>query len=175
VTNCQVAVSLSMVTDNASCPVNWRLFVPESWDPFSGKAAVDVDQRRRRAGIADEVGHREKWRLALDMIGELIAWGRQPPLVVADSGYGRRDAAEFRHGLAQRALAYVVQVTGNLNAYPADTQRTTPAYRGVGSCPQPRYRDPAPAWPNWSPGSAHERPGGCPGGTAPAAATHANS
>jgi SRSO17 transposase len=142
VTNCQIAVSVSMVTDTASCPVDWRLFVPESWDPATSKASADVHQRRGKAGIRDDIGHREKWRLALDMIDELLAWGRRPPLIVADCGYG--DAAEFRHALAGRGLAYVVQVTGNLNAYPSATSRTTPAYRGVGKYPEPRYRDPAP-------------------------------
>jgi SRSO17 transposase len=140
VTNCQIAVSVSMVTDTASCPVDWRLFVPEAWDPASGKAAADVHQRRRTSGIGDDIGHRQKWRLALDMIDELIAWGRRPPLIVADSGYG--DTAEFRCELADRGLTYVVQVSGDLNAYPAETQRTTIAHRGVGRPPQPRYRDP---------------------------------
>ena len=144
VTNCQVAVSVSMVTDTASCPVDWRLFVPESWDPASPKAATDVHLRRSKAGIGDDVSHREKWRLALDMIDELIAWGLRPPLIVADSGYG--DAAEFRHGLAERGLSYVVQVTGaNLSGYPADTVRTTPAYSGYGSHPRPCYPQPAPS------------------------------
>jgi hypothetical protein len=133
-----------MVTDTASCPVDWRLFVPESWDPASPKVATDVHLRRSKAGIGDDIGHREKWRLALDMIDELIAWGLRPPLIVADSGYG--DAAEFRHGLAQRSLSYVVQVTGaNLSGYPADTVRTTPAYSGYGSHPRPRYPQPAPS------------------------------
>ena len=142
VTNCQVAVSVSMVTDTASCPVDWRLFVPESWDPASPKASADVAQRRRKAGLGDDIVHREKWRLALDMIDELIGWGRRPPLVVADSGYG--DAAEFRHGLAERGLSYVVQVTGgNLSGYRSDTMRTTAAYSGYGSHPQPRYQHPA--------------------------------
>jgi SRSO17 transposase len=142
VTNCQVAVSVSMVTDTASCPVDWRLFVPESWDPASPKASADVVERRSKAGLGDDIAHREKWRLALDMIDELIGWGRRPPLVVADSGYG--DAAEFRHGLAERGLSYVVQVTGgNLSGYPAGTMRTTPAYSGYGPHPRRRYQHPA--------------------------------
>ena len=130
VTNCQIAVSVSMVTDPASCPVDWRLFVPEAGDPASGKAAADVHQRRRTSGIGDDIGHRQKWRLALDMIDELIAWGRRPPLIVADSGYG--DTAEFRCELADRGLTYVVQASGDLNAYPAAVRpvgasRFTPA------------------------------------------------
>jgi SRSO17 transposase len=55
VTNCQIAVSVSMVTDTASCPVDWRLFMPESWDPASPKATSDVHDRRRAAGISDDV------------------------------------------------------------------------------------------------------------------------
>lgn len=142
VTNCQIAVSVSMVTDTASCPVDWRLFVPESWDPASRKATDDVHGRRRRAGIGDDVAHREKWRLALDMIDELMRWGHRPPLIVADCGYG--DTAEFRHGLTERRLPYVVQVSGRLTAYPAATTRTIGEYAGVGSYPTPRYRQPAP-------------------------------
>src|SRR3954465_6628070 len=30
--NCQVAVSICAVTDAASCPLNWRLFLPAGWD-----------------------------------------------------------------------------------------------------------------------------------------------
>jgi hypothetical protein len=132
VTNCQIAVSVSMVTDTASCPVDWRLFLPESWDPASTKATTDVHARRRRAGISDDISHREKWRLALDMIDELLRWGHRPPLIVADCGYG--DAAEFRHALTERELPYLVQVS-----------RTIGEYAGVGSYPTPRYQQPAPA------------------------------
>ena len=142
VTNCQIAVSVSMVTDTASCPVDWRLFVPESWDPASPKATSGVHDRRRRSGISDDVAHREKWRLALDMIDELLRWGHRPPLIVADCGYG--DAAEFRQGLAERGLPYAVQVSGRLTAYPASMTRTTGEYAGVGSYPTPRYQQPAP-------------------------------
>ncbi|MDI6106088.1 IS701 family transposase, partial [Actinoplanes sp. NEAU-A12] len=141
VTNCQIAVSVSMVTDTASCPVDWRLFLPESWDPASPKATTNVHDRRRRAGISDDVTHREKWRLALDMIDELLSWGHRPPLIVADCGYG--DAAEFRHALTERGLPYLVQVSGRLSAYPASTERTIGKYAGVGSYPTPRYQQPA--------------------------------
>src|SRR5690349_1939220 len=130
VTNCQIAVSVSMVTDTASCPVNWRLFLPESWDPASPKAHPEVHTRRRKAGIGDDISHREKWRLALDMLDELIGWGRRPPLIVADSGYG--DNAEFRHELHRRGLGYVVQVSGDLNAYPRTARRTTVAHGRTG-------------------------------------------
>src|SRR5213083_2936688 len=30
--NCQIGVSVSAATDEASCPLDWRLFLPEEWD-----------------------------------------------------------------------------------------------------------------------------------------------
>src|SRR4051794_25642468 len=120
VANCQIGVSVSAVTDAASCPLNWRLFLPERWDDAcatSPEAAAAIRERRTRAGIPEQMRHREKWRLALDMLDELAGEALAPPVVVADAGYG--DNAEFRDGLTARGRAYVVQVSGDLTAHPA--------------------------------------------------------
>ena len=54
--------------------------------------------------------HREKWRLALDVLDEVIGqWGVPRRPVVADAGYG--DATEFRLGLTDRDLVYVLAVS----------------------------------------------------------------
>lgn len=129
--NCQVAVTVHAVTDHASCPLDWRLFVPAEWDQDA--------ERRTRTGIPDQVGHREKWRLALDEIDELAGWALHPPVVVADAGYGQN--AEFRAGLADRDLAYVVAVRGDLNAQPEDAEPVAPPWKGNGRKPRPRYRE----------------------------------
>ena len=129
--NCQVVVSVNAVTDRASCPLDWRLFLPEEWD--------DDVERRSKAKIPDEVRHREKWRLALDTIDELLAWGLEPKVVQADGGYG--DITAFRVGLEERELEYVVQVKGATSAHPADAAPVTPAYQGRGRPPKPRYPD----------------------------------
>ena len=142
VTNCQVGVSLHVASQVASCPVNWRLFVPERWDPASAKAAPDVHARRAKAAIPDEVGHREKWRLGLDMIDEVIDWDLTPPPLVADAGYG--EIGEFRQGLEDRDIRYVVQVACTVTAYPESVQRTAPPYRGNGPYPVQIYREAAP-------------------------------
>ncbi|MCY0932624.1 IS701 family transposase, partial [Streptomyces sp. H27-H1] len=110
--NCQVAVSVHAATDTASCPLGWRLFVPEQW--------ADDTARREKTGIPEHVGHREKWRLALDVLDELAGWGLVPPLVVADAGYGQN--AEFRAGLEDRDLGYAVAVRGDLTAHPGDAE-----------------------------------------------------
>ncbi|GAA4894592.1 IS701 family transposase [Streptomonospora salina] len=48
--------------------LSWRLFLPESW-------ADAADERRAKTGVPEHAGHREKWRLALDMIDQARSWG----------------------------------------------------------------------------------------------------
>jgi SRSO17 transposase len=139
--NCQIGVSVQMVTDHASLAANWRLFCPASWDATTiadPAAAEAVRAKRARAGIPDDVGHREKWRLALDMIDQMIeVWGLAKRPVVSDSGYG--DATLFRLGLAERGLSYVVQVDPTASAYPGDAVPTTAPYTGRGRPTKPAY------------------------------------
>ncbi|MEU1465075.1 IS701 family transposase, partial [Streptomyces sp. NPDC005727] len=129
--NCQVAVSVHAVSDTASCPLQWRLFVPEEW-------AQDAE-RRQKTGMPPDVGHREKWRLALDTLDELATWGLVPPVLVADAGYGQN--ADFRAGLADRDIAYVVAIRSNVTVHPHDALPVAPPWSGNGRKPQPRYRD----------------------------------
>lgn len=130
VDNCQVGVSVNAATDHASCPLDWRIFLPGAWD--------EDPQRRAKAHVPDDVRHREKWRLALDMLDELKAWGLAAPLVGSDAGYG--ESTEFRQGLDERAIAYVVQVKQSTSAYPEQIERERPDYAGMGRPPTPRYR-----------------------------------
>src|SRR3954466_14406458 len=65
--NCQVIVSVNAVTDRASCPLDWRLFLPPAWDADG--------ERRARAKIPEDVRQRPKWQLALDVLDQLSAWG----------------------------------------------------------------------------------------------------
>src|SRR5688572_3459934 len=49
VANCQIGVSVHAVTDTASCPLDWRLFLPESWDEAkAAPAAVRAAKARQR-------------------------------------------------------------------------------------------------------------------------------
>jgi SRSO17 transposase len=130
VANCQVGVSIHAATDQASCPLDWRLFLPESWDQDG--------ERRRAAHLPQTVRHRPKWQLVLDMLDELGGWGLVPPVVVADAGYG--ESGELRLGLEARELAYVVQVKGATSAYPEAAAQEVAPYPGRGRRPRPRYR-----------------------------------
>jgi SRSO17 transposase len=94
--NCQLGVSVNAITEQASCPLDWRLFVPESWDEAA------MAERRAACHLPDSVHHRPKWQLVLDMVDELDQWGLAPPVLVADAGYG--DVGEFRQGLDDRQI-----------------------------------------------------------------------
>jgi len=141
--NCQVAVSVHTASDAASAPLDWRLYVPERWDdrcaadPADAAAAV---AGRQRCAIPDSEHHRPKWQMALEMIDELIQWGRTPPVLTADAGYG--DTTAFRQGLTDREISYVVAVKGATSAYSGDAAPETAPYVGRGRPPTPRYRAP---------------------------------
>jgi SRSO17 transposase len=141
--NCQVGVSVQMVTDTASVAANWRLFCPKSWDDttIADPAAAELARvRRDRAGIPDAVRHREKWRLALDMLDQLTgAWGLPKLPVAGDTGYG--DAAEFRQGLDARGFGYVLEVDPTATAHPAAAVPVPRPHSGRGRPPQPAYPD----------------------------------
>jgi SRSO17 transposase len=159
--NCQIGVSVHAVTDWASAAIDWQLFLPASWDETTTtdtEIAEQIVRRRGRCKIPDDVRHREKWRLALDMIdrilgrehgrehggehggeGEGRGWGLPARPVVADAGYG--DITEFRLGLAGRGLSYVVAVKPTTSAYPVDAVPIAPPYTGRGRPPTPRYRE----------------------------------
>jgi SRSO17 transposase len=129
--NCQIGVSISAATAQASCPINWRLFLPAEWDE---------DPRRQGCRVPDDVGHEPKWKLALDMIDELTGWGLQAPPVLGDAAYG--DITEFRLGLEERGIPYVLDVKGVTSALPEDAEPGRPAYTGTGRPLAPRYRRP---------------------------------
>jgi SRSO17 transposase len=145
--NCQIGVSVHAVTDWASAAIDWRLFLPASWDDAMARdaaAAEQIQRRRARCKIPDQARHREKWRLALDMLDEITGaeaaggWGLPGRPVVTDAGYGEITA--FRLGLQARDLPYVVAVQAATSAYPASAVPESLPYAGRGRPPVPRYR-----------------------------------
>ena len=139
--NCQIGVSVHAVTDAASCPLSWRLFLPASWDDAGAvtpEAAAAIRARRARAAIPAGERHRPKWALALEMLDELAGEGLAPPVVVADAGYGNN--ADFRAGITARGAHFVCQVEGDLTAHTEAAVPQLRPYSGRGRRPQPRYR-----------------------------------
>ena len=153
--NCQVAVSVHLVNEQASCAADWWLFCPESWDDQAlddPAAAARAARQRERAGLPDEIRHTEKWRLALQMIeemtgpdgwalaGQITAAGGARPVVVSDAGYG--DNALFREELTTAGWRYVVAVKGTASAYPGQAVPQPRPYGGRGQPPKPAYPHP---------------------------------
>jgi SRSO17 transposase len=152
--NCQVGVSVHLAGEHASCAADWRLFCPQSWDDRAlddPVAAARARRRREQARIPGDIRHREKWRLALEMIDEMtgpVGWGvlgqaaaagGTRPAVTADAGYG--DNTTFRLELDKRDWRYVVAVKGTTSAHAGDAR---PARRSPGGGPG---RPPGPAYP----------------------------
>lgn len=132
--NCQLGVSINAVTEQASCPIDWRLFIPEAWDEqdeFNLK-------RRAKAHLPDDAHHQPKWKLVLDMIDELSAWGLVAPVVLGDGAYG--DITELRTGLSEREISYVLDVKGVTSAYSEDVVPEMAQWSGRGRPPAARYR-----------------------------------
>jgi len=129
--NCQVGVSISAVSARASCPIDWRLFLPEEWDG---------DPRRAACRVPDAARHEPKWKLALAIIDELKAWGLKPPVVLGDAAYG--DITELRLGLEQRDVSYVLDVKGSTSALPESATPERPKRSHTGRPPAARYRRP---------------------------------
>ena len=101
--NCQVAVSLHVAGAHGSGCIAMRLYLPqEEW--------ASNQQRRSAAGVPEAVEFRTKWEISLAQLDVALSAGVDPHVVLADAGYG--EATEFRTGLEQRGLHYVVGVSG---------------------------------------------------------------
>src|SRR5919109_1723567 len=129
--NCQLGVSVNAVTEQASCPLDWRLFLPERWD----EAAMAA--RRAACHLPERGHHRPKWQLVLDMLDELAGWELWPPVLLADSGDG--EVGQFRWGLDARQIPYVVEVRSDTSAYPERVRPVAATYSGKGRRSRPRY------------------------------------
>jgi len=93
--NCRVAVSLSLATEQASLPVAYQLYLPESW----------AQERHDEAGgVPEEIRFQTKPEIALDQIRGLVEEEVPRAPVLADAAYGNDTG--FRDGLQQLKLEY---------------------------------------------------------------------
>jgi SRSO17 transposase len=121
VDNCVVTVHLGYATPDFRCLLDGDLFLPEDW--------ADDRERCRAAGIPDDVGHREKWRIALDLYDRAVANGVSFRWLTFDEGYGLR---EYLRGLEERGQDYVGEVRPTLAGWTRAPEVTDRPYRGRG-------------------------------------------
>lgn len=114
--NCQVAVSISLATEQASVPVAYRLYLPKDWaqDP----------ERRQKVGVPAEIEFATKNEIALQQLETLLAEGAPKYCVLADAGYGVDQA--FRQRLTELGLPYVVGITSSVVVWPPGLEPLPP-------------------------------------------------
>jgi SRSO17 transposase len=128
--NCQVAPSVHYVSPKGHYPLDLRLYLPDSW--LSDEARLDkagVPQQERRSLT--------KPQIALELLDHVRAEGLAGWAVVADAGYGV--SGEFRDGLAERKLSYIVGVTGDFVVFTEQPRWNPPGPPGRGRPPS-RWR-----------------------------------
>lgn len=100
IANCQVAVSLHWSSREASCPLGWRLYLPQGW--------VNDPERLARVKAPAGIIYKSKTELALELIDQMLDWQVPRFPVLADSLYG--NDFDFRRQLRSRLLSYVMAV-----------------------------------------------------------------
>src|SRR5438105_11943541 len=118
--NCRVAVSLSVATWDASLPIVYRLYLPKDW-------AEDA-ARREKAEVPAEVEFQTKPEIALDQIRAAVAAQVPRGVILADAAYGIN--TEFRDGLTQLELQYVVGIQSSLTVWELGQQPLPAKSRG---------------------------------------------
>jgi len=130
--NCRVAVSLSLATEQASLPIAWRLYLPETW--------AQDRKRRKETGIPREVTFATKPAIALAQIRKAIEEEVIPAPVLADAAYG--NDGQFREGLTEMGLEYVVGVQKSTTVWkPGEAPRPAKRWKGRGRPPTLLRRD----------------------------------
>lgn len=142
--NCQVAVNVTLAVpgkgrngDQKTWPLGMGLYLPEAW--------TKDEDRRREAGVPDDVVFQTKPQIALSILDRARGHGVPHRCVVADAGYG--DGNEFRTQLRERNEPYIVGVTPSKlrvvdASIPLEVPRTTG--RAGGRFRRPRHPERTP-------------------------------
>lgn len=110
VANCQIGVSLSVATQSAHVPIDFELYLPETW--------TSDWSRREECKIPHELAFRTKEELACEMIERAIEAKVPGDIVLADSWYGR--SGKFRAFLRAHGLDYAVGILPNVKMHLVD-------------------------------------------------------
>ncbi len=114
--NCQVAVSLTVATEQASLPVAYQLYLPQEWAQDPAK--------RQHAGVPPEVEFATKPQIALQQLHEARASGAPDGVVLADAGYG--DDTAFRDAITALGLRYAVGIKSTTTVWAPGVEPLAP-------------------------------------------------
>ncbi len=113
ITNCQIGVSLTLATAMAHVPVDFELYLPQTW--------TSDEARRREGKIPDEVVFKTKIELALEMLTRAASAELPGHVVLADAAYG--DSKDFRATVRLLGFDYAVGVSSSTLVRIVDKQR----------------------------------------------------
>src|SRR5664280_2312985 len=130
--NCQVAVSLSLANHHASLPVAYRLYLPQDW--------AEDRNRRRKAGVPEEISFKTKPEIALDQLRWACEAGLARGVVLMDAGYGAE--TDLRTNITTLGLSYIAGTRPNTTVWPSGTVPLPPKrWSGRGRPPKLMRRD----------------------------------
>jgi SRSO17 transposase len=109
-------VSLSAANDHASLPLAYQLYLPKEW--------ADDPARRAKAGVPDNIVFQTKPQITLDQLRAAVASGIGAEVVLADAGYG--NDTDFRGGITELGLAYVVGIMSSTSVWPPGMEPLPP-------------------------------------------------
>ena len=132
--NCQVAVSLSVATHQASLPVAYRLYLPQDW--------ADDPARRAVAGVPSKVAFQTKPEIALQQMRQAHADGLPTAVALMDPAYGNNGA--LRAGIRELGQPYVAGILPTTAVWQPGEAALPPApWSGRGRPPKRLRRDEA--------------------------------
>jgi SRSO17 transposase len=122
VASCQVAISVHWRSAEASCPLNWRRYLPKTW--------FEDRERAAQAKVPPGTTYRSQTALAVEVIDPGLAWEVPALPLVADAFSG--NACGFRQRLRPRQLAYIVEVDGRTSVWTAEPTLPWPPPKKTG-------------------------------------------
>jgi len=130
--NCQVAVTLSLANHHASLPVAYQLYLPKEW--------ADDEERRRKAGVPDDIEFKTKPEIALEQVRWALEAGLPPGVVLMDAGYGA--STDLRQSIAALELPYVAGIGPQTTVWaPGEEPLPPKKWSGQGRPPKLVRRD----------------------------------
>jgi len=98
--NCQIGVSLHAVSERATLPLGWALYLPQEW--------CDDPGRRRKAKIPAEVVFQTKPALGVGLVKQAAGWAIDRAPVLGDAAYGEN--TQLRGEFDSNGIEYVLSI-----------------------------------------------------------------
>jgi SRSO17 transposase len=105
--NCQIGVSLHAVSERATLPLGWALYLPEEW-------CADAE-RRRKAKIPEDLAFQTKPQLGVGLVKQAAGWAIDRAPVLGDAAYGEN--TQLRTALDSSAIEYVLSINPDTTIY----------------------------------------------------------